>query len=116
MVAQGVNSGGRDDNPYFTTTADTGCRLYGKSGQPGAGRTWRVPTQRELQLMWMFREAIGAIYRTNRWKKPARRKDTGLPLKRGRTMPGFRLYSGKPHCDTQDRRTATGMVRCVSDY
>ena len=86
---QGVNDGGQNQNSDFTTTANTGCRWYGTTGAPGAGRKWRVPTQRELQLMWMFREAIGANIRTTQWKNPTRRKYTGLPLKRVQQMLGF---------------------------
>ena len=38
MAVQGVNDGGQNQNPDFTTTANTGCRWYGTAGAPGAGR------------------------------------------------------------------------------
>ncbi|MCS2333701.1 DUF1566 domain-containing protein [Bacteroides sp. BFG-606] len=117
MVAQGVNIGGKDELPDFSKIADTGCRLYGKSGQPGAGRNWRVPTQRELQLMWMFRETIGVIYNTKPMEEAGKAKRYWTSTEKGATDAWFFDFTpGKPHCDTQAKTTATGMVRCVSDY
>lgn len=74
MAVQGVNDGGQNQNSDFTTTANTGCRWYGASGAPGAGRKWRVPTQRELQLIWMFREPIGLIYTNNPMEEAGKTK------------------------------------------
>lgn len=119
MTVQGVNSGGQDENPTFSVTANTGCRKYGDVGQPGAGRKWRVPTQRELQLMWMFREPIGLIT-----GHPMEGNATGGRPKRywASTEKGtdqawfFDFEVGKPYCGVQAKKTANGMVRCVSDY
>lgn len=47
-------------NADFRSTAATGCRSYKIAGDPN--RKWRVPTQRELQLRWLFREPVGVIY------------------------------------------------------
>lgn len=117
MAVQGVNDGGQDDNPDFATTVNTGCRWYGTAGAPGSGRTWRVPTQRELQLMWMFREAIGAIYSTKPMEEAGKTKRYWSSTEKGATDACFFDFaSGKPYCDTQAKSTANGMVRCVSDY
>lgn len=117
MAVQGVNDGGQDDNPDFATTANTGCRWYGTAGAPGEGRKWRVPTQRELQLMWMFREAIGAIYKDKLMEETGRTKRYWSSTEKGATDAWFFDFtSGKPYCDIQAKSTANGMVRCVSDY
>ena len=117
MKMQGVNDGGQDKNPDFATTANTGCRWYGTTGAPGAGRTWRVPTQRELQLMWMFREAIGIIYPAAPMEETGRTKKYWASTEEGTDQAWyFDFVPGKPHCDTQAKSTTNGMVRCVSDY
>ena len=117
MAVQGVNDGGQNEEPDFTTTANTGCRWYGTAGAPGEGRKWRVPTQRELQLMWMFREAIGAIYKDKPMEETGRTKRYWSSTEKGATDAWlFDFTPGKPYCDIQAKSTANGMVRCVSDY
>lgn len=120
MQAEGVTGGSNDLNADFAEveTANTGCRLYGQLGQPGAGRTWRVPTQRELQLMWLFRQPIGLIYplgkmegdisilSKNYWTSTE--KDTG-------TAWIFDFKKDAPQCFGQSKHTGN-YVRCVSDY
>lgn len=71
---QSVSDGNQDQNPDLTTTADTGCRWCGAADTSGAGREWCVPTQRELQLMWMFREPIGLIYKDKPMEEPDKTK------------------------------------------
>ena len=116
MTVQGVNDGGQNQNSDFTTTANTGCRWYGTAGAPGAGRTWRVPTQRELQLMWMFREAIGAIY-TKPMEEDGKTKRYWSSTEEGATDAWFFDFTpGIPYCNTQAKSTVNGMARCVSDY
>ncbi|UVV57409.1 DUF1566 domain-containing protein [Bacteroides fragilis] len=60
MQAEGAGDGNGNLNADFRSTAATGCRSYKIAGDPN--RKWRVPTQRELQLMWLFREPVGVIY------------------------------------------------------
>lgn len=119
MTVQGVSDGGNNNNPDFTTPANTGCRLYGTgaSGTPGAGRKWRVPTQRELQLMWMFRDPIGLIYKEKPMEEPNRKKRYWASTEKGANQAWFFDFEkGMPYCDTQTKSTVNGMVRCVSDY
>lgn len=117
MTVQGVNSGGQDENPTFSVTANTGCRKYGDVGQPGAGRKWRVPTQRELQLMWMFREPIGLIYKDKPMEESGKTKRYWTSTEKGTNQAWFFDFTpGIPYCDTKLKSTANGMVRCVSDY
>ena len=117
MAVQGVNDGGQNQNPDFTSTANTGCRWYGTAGAPGAGRKWRVPTQRELQLMWMFREPIGLIYKDKPMEESGKMKRYWTSTEKGTDQAWFFDFTpGIPYCDTQLKSTANGMVRCVSDY
>lgn len=117
MTMQGVNDGGNNENSDFTTTANIGCRWYGAAGSPGAGRKWRVPTQRELQLMWMFREPIGLIYKEKPMEESNKKKRYWASTEKGADQAWFFEFTpGIPYCDTQAKSTANGMVRCVSDY
>lgn len=117
MTMQGVDDGGQNDSPDFATTANTGCRWYGTEGAPGAGRKWRVPTQRELQLMWMFRKPIGLIYTAKPMEELGKTKRYWASTEKGADQAWFFDFAqGMPYCDTQAKSTANGMVRCVSDY
>lgn len=89
MAVQGVNDGGQNQNPDFTTTANTGCRWYGTAGAPGAGRKWRVPTQRELQLMWLFREPIGLIYKDKPMEESGKTKRYWTSTEKGTDQAWF---------------------------
>lgn len=99
-------------NPVAANTI--GCTYYGTTGI-GAGRKWRVPTQRELQLMWIFREAIGIIYPTAPMENDASRKYWTATEKGADNAWYFDFQKGKPACAWQDKATAS-PVRCVSDY
>jgi hypothetical protein bfra3_22056 len=117
MTMQGVTDGGQDDNPDFTIAVNTGCRWYGTDGAPGAGRKWRVPTQRELQLMWMFRKPIGLIYTAKPMEELGKTKRYWASTEKGADQAWFFDFAqGMPYCDTQAKSTVNGMVRCVSDY
>lgn len=117
MQAGGVVDGDGNLNADFgTATTDTGCRNYSKTTE-GAGRSWRVPTQRELQLIWMFRQPIGLIYNTHPMEESGKTKRYWASTEKGATDAWFFEFTpGKPYCDTQAKSTANGMVRCVSDY
>lgn len=57
---QACGSGSSNDivpKAAFSDPKSTGCAAY-KHG----GRKWRVPTQRELQLMWVLRDGIKYAY------------------------------------------------------
>lgn len=118
MQAGGITAGNGNLNADFgPTTADTGCRHYGAAGQPGAGRKWRVPTQRELQLMWMFRQPIGFIYNGNPMEEAGKTKKYWASTEKDTDKAWFfDFMPGIPYCDAQLRSTTGGVVRCVSDY
>lgn len=50
------------DNNTLTpdgTTATTGCASYSTTEFPSG---WRLPTQREMMIMWLFQDGINTIY------------------------------------------------------
>lgn len=117
MSAAGVGSNNKGNlNATFMSAENSGCAKYGTTGQPGAGRTWRVPTQRELQLMWLYRVPIGIVY-------PRAPMEESVPTKfywasteqDADNAWAFDFRFNMPSCFTQNKGT-TSYVRCVSDY
>lgn len=117
MTVQGVNDDGNNNDTDFINPVSKGCRSY-----TAFGRKWRVPTQRELQLMWMFRDPIGWITgypmegNATTGSKPKRYWASTEAENEADKAWFFDFETGKPHCDIQLKSTANGMVRCVSDY
>lgn len=58
-VAMGFNAGANTNIDQDGSSAATGCRSYGTTEFPDG---WRMPTQREMMIMWLFREGINSIY------------------------------------------------------
>lgn len=64
-AAMGIHGGpGGDNNNLdpdgnFDPPFSDGCKSYSTTEFPDG---WRLPTQREMMLMWLFREGINAIY------------------------------------------------------
>lgn len=114
MQAQGVIGGNGNLNADFTSSADTGCRNYGKTAA-GGDRTWRVPTQRELQLIWMFREPVGIIYPAAKMEDGLSKKYWAATEKDADNAWFFDFKQGVPQCSWQPK-TSQSYVRCVSDY
>lgn len=102
-------------NPASPTAATTvGCTYYGIEG-PGAGRKWRLPTQRELNLMWVFRHPIGIIYPEGPMESASSKKYWAATEKDAANAWYFDFQTGFPACSWQLKTTAS-RVRCVSDY
>lgn len=64
-AAMSFNTGTGGDNTNLnpnggSSISNAGCRAYSTAEFPAG--SWRLPTQRELILMWIFRNAINAIY------------------------------------------------------
>lgn len=115
MQAGGVTGGNGNLNADFaSTTENTGCGGYGKTTE-GLGRTWRVPTQRELQLIWLFRVPIGIIYPTAPMENASTKNYWASTEKDAANAWAFDFKQGIPHCFWQPK-TTPGYVRCVSDY
>lgn len=101
-------------NPDNPTAANTdGCTYYGLTVD-GANRKWRLPTQRELQLMWLFREPI-KIISGNPMESNDSKKYWAATEKDAANAWYFDFQEGKPGCAWQ-LKTTPSPVRCVSDY
>lgn len=114
MEAEGVsadNNGNLDAT--FSGTNPSGCLNY--SNGVGTGRKWRLPTQRELMLMWMFREPIGIIYSGGAMGSAADKKYWAATEKDATNAWYFDFTANTPACSWQTKNTKA-RVRCVSDY
>lgn len=115
IAATGVTDGDNNLNTDFTTQSNTGCRNYGTTTE-GANRKWRVPTQRELQLMWLFREVIPQVYTGAPMEDTTQSKRYWAATEQDATNAWyFDFKKNYPECSWQ-LKTSTGYVRCVSDY
>lgn len=113
MQAEGASDGNGDLNANFTP-ATTGCRNYGNTAD-GEGRKWRVPTQRELQLMWLFREPVGIIYPAAQMENVSSKIYWAATEEDAANAWYFDFKRGVPQCSWQ-LKTTSSNVRCVSDY
>lgn len=108
--AGGVTGGG-NLNADFASTVQVGCGGY----NDGSGRKWRVPTQRELQLMWLFRDAIAQVYKSGPMETASPKRYWASTEKDNANAWYFDFVKGAPGCSWQPK-TAGSYVRCVSDY
>lgn len=119
MEAEGVLASNNGNlGAVFSGTNPSGCFNY--SNGVGKGRKWRLPTQRELQLMWMFREPIGIIYpniggTSNPMGSASTKKYWAATEKSATEAWYFDFTANSPACSWQAKNTSF-RVRCVSDY
>lgn len=117
--ASGVEVAGNDNlNADFMNLANRGCRDYSFGG-----RKWRVPTQRELQLMWVLREGIRRAYSGVAGAVDMVSSTTGsggkywsATEKSATEAWVFDFSSVYPQSFTQLKSSGGTRVRCVSDY
>lgn len=55
----GGDNANLDPNGNFAADFSGGCKNYSTTEFPSG---WRLPTQREIMLLWLFREGINTIY------------------------------------------------------
>ncbi|MCS2894318.1 DUF1566 domain-containing protein [Parabacteroides faecis] len=89
-----------------------GCRAYGTTEFPTG---WRMPTQREMMIMWLFREGINAIYsggkigqdsETRYWTATEHSADKAWYLDFSNTVPQSNTLS----------KATVLKFRCVRDF
>lgn len=114
IQAGGVTGGNGNLNADFVATASTGCGNYHATAE-GTGRKWRVPTQRELQLIWLFRDAIAQVYKAVPMETASPKRYWAATEKDAYNAWYFDFMEGVPGCSWQPK-TTTSYVRCVSDY
>ena len=65
-AVMGFHTGTGGDNANLNAAGSqsllVGCRAYSTAEFPAG--SWRMPTQREMMIIWLFREGINAIYNT----------------------------------------------------
>lgn len=89
--------------------ATTGCANYSTTEFPSG---WRLPTQREMMLLWLFREGINAIYSgapltaDKYWTATEQSTDKAWYMDFSATTPQI-IYNSK---------TSAYKFRCVRDY
>lgn len=104
---------------FSGTPTNKGCAIY-HTQESGKGRKWRLPTQRELQLIWLLRAAVDIVYAVNAspfsrepmsdapyWSSTEKDAENAWAVD---FNPGnFRTY-------TETKNSSNAKVRCVSDY
>ena len=108
-LVMGLKSDANGDLDEVTPGMTSGCATFGTSEFPSG---WRMPTQREMMLMWLFREGINAIYGTAPlleevyWTATENTANQAWILNFSPIAPESNI-SGK---------TVTYKYRCVRDY
>ncbi|WP_304249360.1 DUF1566 domain-containing protein [Parabacteroides gordonii] len=108
-AAMGLNTSANIDLSADGVAVDTGCAAYSTTEFPTG---WRLPTQREMMLMWLFRDGINAIYDTAKlqeeiyWTATESDKNWAWRLN---------FSSIAPESNTSGKGTSY-KYRCVRDY
>lgn len=114
-AAMGFHSGTGGDNDNlnangaFAPDFNGGCKGYSTTEFPSG---WRLPTQREMMLLWLFRDAINMIYSgaaltANRyWSATEKTASQAWYMDFSATSPQSGAAS----------KTSGYKVRCVRDY
>lgn len=105
----GGDNGNLNPNGNFEIDFTSGCKGYSTTEFPSG---WRLPTQREMMLLWLFQEGINAIY-------------SGVPLtadkywtatERTANKAWYMDFSATTPQISYDSKTSTYKFRCVRDY
>ena len=107
-AAMGLNTSANSNLTPDGVGATTGCADYTTTEFPSG---WRLPTQREMMLMWLFREGINTIYPAGAlsdqyWSATEMDAGDAWSLDFTETAPE----------STASRKTSTYKYRCVRDY
>lgn len=122
--AEAMGFGAGDNNNLEPSATDGsrqgGCATYAPPvgidfpGYAGLTTGWRLPTQRELQLMWLFRESIDNAFAI---QYPKRHKLTGNYWSSTEKSAGQAWYFGFDIPEGKGvSKTNVYKVRCVRDY
>lgn len=111
LQACGDNGSDTEPRETFTNLANTGCAAYNYGG-----RKWRLPTQRELQLIWILRQGIGYAYAGVAGASPLGEYVYWSATETASAAWAFDFSSGYPRSFTQLKSSRGTRVRCVSDY
>lgn len=106
--AMGLNTAANSNLAPDGDAATTGCAKYSTTEFPSG---WRLPTQREMMLMWLFRGGINVIYPSAQlsgqyWSATENSMNQAWYLEFNPTAPESRAYG----------KTTNYKYRCVRDY
>lgn len=112
-----------ESNSNLNATADksqSGCAAYvpnrdGLTGYPGLKTKWRLPTQRELQLMWLLRDAIDQAF-LPRYSMRDKLEGVYWSSTEGDATSAWYFTFGVPLWSATSEKIVTRKVRCVRDY
>jgi hypothetical protein len=108
-AAMGLDTSVNNNLAPDGTGAPSGCASY-KTTEFSSG--WRLPTQREMMLMWLFREGINAINSSQ--KLTADRYWTATENAAGQAW--YLDFSATAPQSNFESKSATYKYRCVRDY
>lgn len=114
-ASMGFNTGADGANTDLEAsggTASVGCRAYGTTEFPTG---WRMPTQREMMIMWLFREGINAIYSTGKIGQDAETRYWTATEDSADKAWYLNFSATVPQSNTQTKATAL-KFRCVRDF
>ena len=96
-------------NGTFAPGGKSGCNAYSTTEFPSG---WRLPTQREMMLMWLFQVGINAIYSGGKLTNGQYWSATEYTADRAWYMD----FSGTTPQSNFVVKTTTYKYRCVRDY
>lgn len=96
----------------FNSGFNGGCKSYSTTEFPDG---WRLPTQRELMLIWLFRKGINAIYSTPPANTLANSKYWSATEYEGDKAWYMDFSATAPQSGFESKVTALNF-RCVRDY
>lgn len=107
-VAGGFDTSANSNLESDGVAVKTGCANY-KTGEFSSG--WRLPTQREMMIIWLFREGINTVYNSAQlsgryWSATEKDENKAWYMDFNDTAPG----------SNAELKTNTYKFRCVRDY
>lgn len=107
-AAMGFNTAANNNLNPDGVTATTGCASFSTTEFPDG---WRLPTQREMMLMWLLQAGINAVYPTTHlsgryWSATENDATKAWYLDFNSTAPESNVYG----------KSTSYKYRCVRDY
>ena len=114
-ATMGFNSGESGANTNLDpsgSNASLGCRAYSTQEFPDG---WRMPTQREMMIMWLFREGINVIYSTGKIGNDLETRYWTATENSANQAWYLNFSTTVPQSNVETKATAL-KFRCVRDY
>lgn len=111
----GFNTGTGGANTNLETSGGSesvGCRAYGTTEFPTG---WRMPTQREMMIMWLFRDGINAIYSVGQIGKDSETRYWTATEDSANKAWYLNFNTTVPQSNIETKATAL-KYRCVRDF